>query len=217
MANVSQNLPANQGTGAVDKKEAKRLKKEAKAAQKAERGGMKPWKAGLIVFLFMLFLLSAAATMVYFDVLDSRQIMVNLLLEGKSPYDPQIARLEELSLQLQGQNAELEAQRAELEAEQKRLEKLEKTLTAKESQLASQETQLQESTALATASDENMAQLILIYEKMDASQAAKIMEEVYDVEDVAILLSRMKQDKASGILAAMSAAKAARVTELLIE
>lgn len=216
MANVSQNLPASAQAGAVDKKEAKRRKKEERAAARKERG-ITPARAGLLVFLFMMFLIMACAAALYTDFMGVRQIAVNLLLEGRSPYDPQIERLEELTSSLAAQSAALETRTAELEAEQKRLDKLDKTLTAKEAQLNTREEQLDASTSLATASEENITQLVAIYEKMDAAQAARVMEELYDVEDAARILSRMKQSNAAGILAAMNAERAARVTELLLE
>ena|GEM_PF-3840845 len=208
MANVSRNLPANRAGSDINRNVAN--------GGKPARKGMSPGKAGLMVFLFMVFLLMAATALVYFDVMDARQIMVNVLLEGKSPYDPQIARLEELSLSLSQESLALEQGKAELESARKQLEKKEKTLTSKEETLVSQQTALEENTALAATTEENVAKLVAMYEKMDAARAAKIIEEMYDVDDVSYLLSRMKQDKASGILAAMDTVRAARVTELLM-
>lgn len=222
MANVSQDLAAQVQPEAVDKKEAKRQKKEARIAAKAEakaakvkRKGITPLRAALMTFLLMIFLLLAATTLIYFDVVD-RHILVNALLEGDNPYRPQIERIEQLSRSLAEESLALEQAKADFEEEKKLLEKEQKTLASRETAIVTQQANLDASTTLAAESEENIAKLVAMYEKMDASSAAMIMEEMYDVEDVARLLSRMKQDKASGILSAMSSARAARVTELLL-
>jgi flagellar motility protein MotE (MotC chaperone) len=62
-----------------------------------------------------------------------------------------------------------------------------------------------------------MTRLVAMFERMAAVRAAGICEEIYDDDDIARLLARMKDQTASEILANMKPERAARVTEMLME
>jgi flagellar motility protein MotE (MotC chaperone) len=210
MANVTQNAQAARGARPA-------ATKNPAAGKAKEKKPMSPVRAALIVLVAMLLLVAAAATMVYFNLFDLKQVAVNLLLEGKSPYDPQIARLEELARSIAEESAALEQTRADLEAREVALEKTRLEVEARETDVTTRTAELDERTAKVETFEGDMTQLAAIYEGMDPVSAASICEEIYDSDDIARLLSKMEQSNASAILAAMTPERAARVTEVLME
>ncbi len=211
MANVA-NAPATQAEAT-----AKNKKKDKAEKRPKEKKAMTPFRAVLLTLIFVLFLGAAGTALVWFNLFNAKQIAVDFLLAGESPYKPQIARLEELSEGIALESLKLEETRADLEKREAQLAKAQSDLAAKTKALDERDTQLIQRTTTLEDAEANMTQLIAMYERMEAAKAAKIMQEVYDVDDVARLLSRMKSDRASAILAAMDAERAARVTELLLE
>lgn len=210
----------NPGANAVAKPDKKALKAEKNKQKKAKTPGkqgavprrLSPLRSALIVTVFFLLALCIVATFLFFDFGGSRQLALRFLQVGEHPYQNQMNALLDLQEQIRQEKLELTTWQEQVAAREKDVQKTERSLAARESAVAQREEQMQEQQTSLDTGNTELAKLVAIYEKLDASTAAKILEEMKDIDEVTRILSRMKDAAVADILTAMSQEFAARVS-----
>ena len=109
----------------------------------------------------------------------------------------------------------LDEQRTNLDELANSLASWELQLKAKEEELEEQKTAVEDLQKRLDIRVENIEELVVYYEKMDASDAVKILDNISDNALVMNILRNMKEQKCSEILAAMDPRKAARLMETM--
>ena len=138
---------------------------------------------------------------------------------------------------IQGNSAVTPDPSSELEAERKKLEDERNRLTLWDQQLAEkQESLVQREESIAAIEEETrrlneeamelkgklsaqfdeLMEVVVLYEKMDAERAARILELMGDRNMAVTILKNMKKEKASAVLEEMTPQSAAEFTKLML-
>jgi flagellar motility protein MotE (MotC chaperone) len=205
-------------------KSATALEKKSESAVAAKAGpidpkaGKKPKKkkGGVIFALLLIVLIGAAVAMYMMNLLNFKTYVVNYFITQDEQYQQIMTKNNQLAEQLNKEIAALDARTKELDGR-------EETITSKEASIEKQQAKLKEDKASLdadrTAYDEGLterAQVVSIISNLDASKAAKMLEEYRSLDEVARILSELTPAKASAIIEKFSAAVAAQVTEQML-
>lgn len=145
------------------------------------------------------------------NVLASLPITGGLFQNIEEPKDPLQLEKEEL----QNSKKLLAEQRTNLDELANSLMSWEQQLKEKEEELMKQRTVIEDLQQRLDARVKNIQELVTYYEKMDASAAVSILDNVSDSQLILNILRNMKEQKCSDILAAMDPRKAARLIEAM--
>lgn len=178
---------------------------EPKSERRAGTGA-----AALLVFLLMMLVFAGSLAAVYFNIGGVKDKVLLVLQEGESPYqnqydeiDQQIRRLDARDSDLRNLESQLETRRTDLENKDRELAALEQTLLQRQDELIARAEELD-------ATEKDLDLLVTMLEKMSATDAAKILGNS-DVARITRVLRKMKQAKASEILAKMDTMLASQV------
>lgn len=123
--------------------------------------------------------------------------------------------------------AELEVKSAELDAREKDISAEESRLSVLEAQLQRQQTQLEQTSSyggnyadyvenLTEEKVEEIMRVGTIYSKMEAEDAARILTELYETNEISIIMYYMKPVQAALVLTYMDTSLAAQITRNLV-
>lgn len=212
------NVAKTNGAVPVQKttKNAASVKGKSKSAIKAkvgkEKKGITPLRAVLIETVLILLLGSICFAFVFFDYGGVRNSVLTFIQMGEQPYQNQMDALNQLQGQVRDERSQLTVEQEEFAAQQKLMDKQLREIQTREAAIAARTDDLDIQQESLNESGAELAKLVSIYEKMDASTAAKIMEEMGDVDEATRILSRMKVATVADIMSAMSKEFAAKVS-----
>lgn len=196
---------------ALEKKGASEVALKDKPAKKPKKK-----KGGIIFALLLIVLLGAAVAMYMMNLLNVKTYVVNFFITQDAQYQQIMAKNNQLADQLNKELSALDARTLELDGR-------EETIASKEASIEKQQAKLKEDKAAfdeeRAAYDEGVierAQVVTIINNLDASKAAKMLEEYRSLDEVARILSELTPAKASAIIEKFSAAVAAQVTEQML-
>ncbi len=219
MANVARGgepLPVAVDTDKNNKNQKKdKSQKNTKAPK--EKRGMTPLRAALIVLLLLLLLLTAAATLLFFNVADSRNIALSFLQMGAHPYQNQLDELTDLQEKVRAESVALSEARREMDTKEADIAKRERDIATREAALAQRTSDVNERVREMDETQTRLARFVEIYQNLSAPAAAKILEEMNDVDEIVQILTAMEPELVSQILASMDTEFAARISFRMLD
>lgn len=212
MANVARGaqLPVEQPMPEETGRKGRR--KKDKAAQPKEKKRMTPLRAALIVAIAFLLILTVLFALVLFNVGNSRVIALSFLQMGEHPYQNQMDELTALQETLRAQSVAISEAQQELDARESELSKRERDVASRESATTTRAEDLDAKEQLLYDTSVELARLVGIYEKLTPATAAKILQEMKDIDEVTRILNEMKPALVSDILTSMDVEFAAKVS-----
>ncbi len=187
-----------------------------KGGATSKGGGKKKWiiitltAIVLIVGLCIAFNLVGMGVRVN-NILASIPVTSSLFDRMEEPKSP----LEQEKEELQDMKRALEEQRLNLDELANSLMLWDQQLKEKEKELEGQREIIEELQQRLDTKVKNIQELVTYYEKMDAQEAVKILENIADNRLILNILRNMKEQKCSDILATMDPRRAARLIEAM--
>lgn len=171
-------------------------------------------KGKIILFIIILFLLIFGTLAIVFDVGGMKGLALSLV--GRDHSKQTIAVKSDLEIELEKEkefiNAEktkLSALRTDLENYKAQLNTREEELDEREDELLEKEKEVEGLNNRLTTEFEDLNDLIKIYEKMDGEEAAAILSQIENTDQVILIIKNLKKEKSAEILGLMDSKKAA--------
>lgn len=170
-------------------------------------------RGALAALIIVLLILIGAGVAVFFNVADSRMMLVSFLQSADPIVGQEFDAFEAERTALMAERSELGTQQAALEAEKTRLGNLDKQLSRRERVLReAEESQVLDEESIAKAAQDR-EKMISIISKLDAPAAARMLASLQDTREIVNILLVLKEKFAAAILTAMDPVVATRVVK----
>ena len=174
-------------------------------------------RAGLIIFIIILFLLIFGALVMVFNIGGARDFAYRLIgrdVNQESAANKTIeVELEREKDSLEAEKTKLSALRTDLENYKAQLDNREKELEEREVLLLDKEQEVDRLNEKLSGQYEDLRELIKIYEYMNGEEAADILSQMEDVDKVVLVIKNLKKETSAEILGLMDAEKAADILD----
>ncbi|HZJ82629.1 MAG TPA: hypothetical protein VFD57_02355 [Clostridia bacterium] len=170
----------------------------------------------LIISLLSVVLIVGGTLVIVFNIGGIKDIALSFFIKDGAKLDMGIISSQESELEkerefVKSEQTKLTALRTDLESFKAQLKSREEELNEKEMLISDKEQELDRKTEDLSGQFQDVRELTKIYESMDGEDAAAILSEIEDNEQVLIILKNIKRDKSAEILGLMERKKAADI------
>ena len=194
--------------------------KEPVNNQLKKENGKKPFFFYLFIVFIALLILSLSFCLYILFARGNYSVTIESILENKPFLAIQDSELEQQKKKLLADIESFENRKktdqANIDSRNAELEKLEEQLKRQKLEQDTIALQQKAKDDQITRVEAELSVIVAIYEKMDAKNAAKILEKWTDIDKIAIVIKNIKTDQAAAILAAMDSTVATKVSEKLL-
>ncbi len=170
--------------------------------------------------MIIVFLLISGSLIIFFNIGGIRDIAFSLInkrvgQEANTSLSAEEIQIEKEKEFINAEKAKLSALRTDLENFKAQLENRGRELDEKEEQLALKEQEVEQLMDKLSQQFHDLTEVVKIYEKMDGEEAAAILSEIEDTDQLLLIIKNLNKEKSAEILGLMDAKKAADILSRL--